>query len=67
MISPTCDKCGGELEEFGALAFSPPETLADDTPGREVEKYHLCQSCWLEFKRWLEKKSLDGSVENSPC
>ncbi|HEY2826661.1 MAG TPA: hypothetical protein VGJ04_03590 [Pirellulales bacterium] len=60
MINPTCDKCGSELREFGALAFSPPHSLPDDTPGREVEKYHLCQSCWLEFTRWLEQDSAPG-------
>jgi hypothetical protein len=57
MISPTCDKCNRELQDFGALAFSPPETQPDGSSGREVEKYHLCASCWQEFKLWLERRN----------
>lgn len=55
MINPNCDRCHRELQDFGALAFSPPETQSDGSCGREVEKYHLCANCWEEFKRWVEK------------
>jgi hypothetical protein len=55
MIAPCCDKCGAELENYGAIALSPPESGPDGSCGREVEKYHLCATCWREFKRWLEK------------
>ena len=55
MISPNCDRCNRELQDFGALAFSPPETQPDGSCGREVEKYHLCADCWQELKRWLEQ------------
>jgi hypothetical protein len=57
MIHPNCDRCHQELQDFGALAFSPPETQPDGACGREVEKYHLCASCWQEFKRWLEQQT----------
>jgi len=40
MIKPICDRCGKELEEFGALLFSPPDE--DD----KVIKYHLCKKCF---------------------
>jgi hypothetical protein len=57
MIAPTCDKCGVELQEFGAIVLSPPATSADGSCGREVEKYHLCPGCWREFKRGLDPQS----------
>jgi hypothetical protein len=60
MISPNCDKCGGELQEFGAVALSPPETLPNGSCGREVKKYHLCPACWREFERWLDQNRDGG-------
>ena len=39
-IKPVCDRCGRELDEFGALLLSPP------TSGNMVRKYHLCKSCY---------------------
>ena len=49
MIAPTCDKCGQELGEFGALAFSPPE--ADGN----VRKFHICRRCFELLLAWLGK------------
>lgn len=47
MISPKCTKCGKELDEPGALAFSPPS-------GRiHVVKYHICVECWPKLLGWL--------------
>jgi len=40
MIKPICDRCGKELEEFGALLFSPPDKY------NGVIKYHLCKECF---------------------
>jgi hypothetical protein len=37
------------------IALSPPATLPDGSSGREVEKFHLCASCWQEFRRWLDQ------------
>lgn len=48
-IKPECDKCGGELQRPGGLAFSPPN-------GNSVVKYHVCEKCWLGFLRWLQAK-----------
>lgn len=39
-ISPTCDKCKKELEDFGGILLSPP-----DEKGM-VKKYHLCKECY---------------------
>ena len=38
-IKPICDKCGKELNEFGAILLSPP----DDG---KVRKFHLCKDCY---------------------
>lgn len=45
-IKPVCDKCGNELEEFGAIILSPPDSE------NKVKKYHFCKSCFnkLELK-----------------
>lgn len=45
-IFPTCDKCDKELEFPGGLAFSPPDE-------NKVIKFHLCQTCWARFLRWI--------------
>lgn len=37
-----CIKCGGEIEEPGALLFGPPE---EDFDGM-VMKDHLCGTCY---------------------
>lgn len=57
MISPKCDKCLQELTDFGALAFSPPNTDG------QVTKYHLCVSCFNLLKAWLA----NHSEKNSPA
>lgn len=51
MISPICDKCRLPLEDFGGLAFSPPEDNV-------VEKFHLCEKCWELFKLFLKEKNV---------
>lgn len=38
-IKPICDKCKKELDDFGALLFSPPKN-------NEVKKFHLCKECY---------------------
>lgn len=47
MITPICDKCGKEFEEFGALAFSPPKNDL-------CLKYHICKTYWDKFVIWLK-------------
>jgi hypothetical protein len=41
MLELRCNACGQELNQPGALLFSPPTG-----DGWLVEKYHLCVSCW---------------------
>ncbi len=41
-ISVFCDKCSDELEEPGALLFSPPT-------GLQVKKFHICKKCFKMF------------------
>ena len=41
MLELKCDLCHRDLEEPGALVFSPPK---DD--GWTVAKYHVCAECW---------------------
>lgn len=42
MISPVCDFCRKELEDFGGILFSPPENGL-------VRKLHLCRGCYAEI------------------
>jgi hypothetical protein len=58
MIRPKCDKCGNELQAYGGLAFSPPETMPDDSPSRQVDKIHICVKCWRDFMAWLNNEKL---------
>ncbi len=52
-ISPICDACGKELQEPGALLFSPPPTVEKHAP---VTKYHVCVPCYRELlDRFFEK------------
>lgn len=43
-IKPTCDFCGKELTEFGALLFSPPDNQGN------VKKEHICKNCYIKIK-----------------
>ncbi len=42
-----CDKCGKELDEPGALVFSPPSN------NKDVMKYHICKTCWAKLADWI--------------
>jgi hypothetical protein len=46
-INPVCDRCQKELDDFGAILFSPPE-------GHDVKKYHICKSCYAKIKEEFE-------------
>jgi hypothetical protein len=41
MLELKCDLCDRQLQEPGALVFSPPTQEA-----WLVEKYHICADCW---------------------
>ena len=47
-INPICDKCKNELDEFGAILFSPPN------PESMVKKFHLCKNCFEELAAELQ-------------
>lgn len=47
-IKPTCDKCGNELNEFGAILLSPPDIE------NKVRKFHLCVDCYKKFEDELK-------------
>jgi len=48
-IKAICDFCKEELNEFGALLFSPPS-------GNDVKKYHICKKCFEEIKTQKQLK-----------
>ncbi|MBD3270842.1 hypothetical protein GF376_04935 [Candidatus Peregrinibacteria bacterium] len=47
-ISPNCDKCQKELNDFGAILLGPP----DDE--NMVIKQHLCVACYDEIVEEFE-------------
>lgn len=46
-ITPTCDKCGRALTEFGGILLSPPDAR------NQVTKFHLCTSCYSKLAAGL--------------
>jgi hypothetical protein len=47
-IQPHCDKCHQELQEFGGILLSPPDSE------NQVKKFHLCQKCYQEILKSFE-------------
>ena len=50
----TCDRCSFDFDvdtSPGALVFSPPLLNEDDN--MYVEKYHVCQDCYVTLENWL--------------
>ena len=47
-IYPKCDLCKIELEDYGALLFSPP-----DGEGMTL-KNHICKGCYDKLKKEYE-------------
>jgi len=45
-ISIQCLRCETELEQQGALLFSPPDN-------ERTVKYHLCRQCYIDLMVWL--------------
>lgn len=52
MLKLNCDICGKELQEPGALLFSPPE----GNPKCECIKLHICVKCFDIMLKQLYKK-----------
>jgi len=47
-----CDICQSQLNEPGALVFSPP------MDGRNVQKWHICRVCWeTKVSRMIDLKA----------
>jgi len=49
-IKPKCDKCGKELDAFGALLFSPPDRK------NNTKKFHICVDCYKKIAASMKKK-----------
>ena len=51
MINPTCDICHKELDDFGALLFSPPNEKG------QCKKWHICKGCYeRKFEKRLKRR-----------
>lgn len=48
-INPKCYKCGKELDDYGGILLSPP-----DSDGN-VKKLHLCKKCYKVIQSQLDK------------
>ena len=48
MIKPICDFCKKELEEPGAIVFSPPyrQYKGEKLPKDICVKLHMCRTCY---------------------
>lgn len=55
-INPICEGCKKELNDFGAILFSPPN-------GNDVKKYHLCNECYKKIKEDLDAGTLRNQQE----
>jgi hypothetical protein len=49
-IKPICDKCGKELNDFGAILLSPPNEEG------KVLKLHLCKDCYEKIVADMKNK-----------
>lgn len=45
-ITPKCDMCGKELDEYGAILLSPPNDNMS-------EKFHICKACYSQLIKLL--------------
>jgi hypothetical protein len=63
MIKPKCDRCGEELEAYGALVFSPPDEFRDGSAGKIVYKLHICARCWLDLDAWIKTPPVEPEAE----
>jgi len=58
----TCDLCGVELEEPGALIFSPP---ANEDGKLSCDKFHCCRSCWPSVQNLFKKNTTFSASEET--
>ena len=59
MLKINCDVCGEELDEPGALLFSPPADSdeQDDYYCSGCDKYHICVTCYRRFIQLINEKT----------
>lgn len=57
-INIKCFTCGDELQEQGALVFTPPNEFD------ECEKIHLCNRCWELSYEYYFKKMRIANISN---
>lgn len=60
MLKLKCNKCGQELNQPGALVFSPPKENL--WAKGLVEKHHLCWRCWEILLCWLISPTMRFSM-----
>jgi hypothetical protein len=53
-IAPTCDRCGNELLEYGAILLGPPNS--EDM----ARKMHLCVGCYERIVADFAKEKTEG-------
>lgn len=58
-----CDMCGKELDEQGALLFSPPHASAGEFP--TSRKLHACRTCWTRLWAWMFPLGDSGERETA--
>lgn len=49
-ITPLCDKCHNELNDYGAILLSPPDSDS------MVKKLHLCKNCYQQIITGIKNK-----------
>lgn len=54
-IQPSCDRCGRELNTFGAILLSPPNEESF------VKKFHICVSCYQTILEEMNKSQTENS------
>lgn len=48
-ITPECDICNQQLEDYGGILLSPPEN-------GKVDKFHICKDCYSKLENQLLTK-----------
>lgn len=47
-ITPRCDICDQELQDYGAILLSPPVN-------GKVDKFHICTLCYAPIRQQIKK------------
>lgn len=57
VIDPICDKCGKQLNEFGAVLLSPPDKE------NNVKKFNICKDCYGNYANSLAKQKIFKKID----